>query len=128
MYMERTIIKTDNAPAAAAAYSQAVKANGFVFVSGQLGLDPGTGKLSGGSAGAQSETALRNIQAILEAAGSALSKIVKCTVLLADIADYAEVNGVYATFFAKDPPARAAYAVGNLPLDARVEIEAIALA
>lgn len=126
--MERTIVKTDKAPAAVAAYSQAVKANGFIFVSGQLGLDPGTGTLRGGGAAAQSETALRNIQAILEAAGSAMDKVVKCTVLLADIADYAEVNGVYAAFFTKDPPARAAYAVGNLPLGARVEIEVIALA
>ena len=125
--MEKKVIQTDKAPAAVAAYSQAIKANGFIFVSGQIGLEPATGKLSGGTAAEQTMTALRNISAILEAAGSGMDKVVKCTVLLDSIADYPEVNNVYSRFFPKDPPARAAYAVGKLPLGALVEIEAIAL-
>jgi 2-iminobutanoate/2-iminopropanoate deaminase len=126
--MRKTVIKTDSAPAAVAAYSQAVMANGFIFVSGQLGLDPRTGKLPGVTAAEQAGQALRNIQAILEAAGSGMEAVVKCTVLLASMDDFKSVNGVYAGFFQKDPPARAAYAVGGLPLGALVEIEAIALA
>lgn len=126
--MERTVISTKNAPPAVAAYSQAIRANGFVFVSGQVALDPATGTLTGGSAAAQAEQALCNMRAILEAAGSSMDKVVKCTVLLDDIADYPEVNKAYAVFFPNDAPARAAYAVGKLPLGALVEIEAIALA
>jgi 2-iminobutanoate/2-iminopropanoate deaminase len=125
--MEKKVIKTDRAPAAVAAYSQAIKANGFIFVSGQLGLDPATGKLAGGTAAEQAMTALRNMSSILEAAGSGMDKVVKCTVLLDSIADYPDVNAVYSRFFPKDPPARAAYAVVKLPLGALVEIEAIAL-
>jgi 2-iminobutanoate/2-iminopropanoate deaminase len=126
--MEKTVIKTNNAPAAVAAYSQAIKANGFIFVSGQVGLDPETGKLAGGTAAEQAQKALQNISAILEAAGSGMDKVVKCTVLLDSIADYPDVNTIYARFFPRDPPARASYAVGKLPLGALVEIEAIALA
>ena len=126
--MDRTVISTSNAPAAVAAYSQAISANGFIFVSGQVALDPKTGKLEGTTASEQTERALLNVRAILEAAGSAMNSVVKCTVLLNDIADYAEVNRAYADFFPVDPPARAAYAVGKLPLGALVEIEVIALA
>jgi 2-iminobutanoate/2-iminopropanoate deaminase len=126
--MEKKVIKTDKAPAAVAAYSQAIKANGFIFVSGQIGLDPATGKLAGSTAAQQAMKALCNISAILEAAGSGMDNVVKCTVLLDSIADYSEVNAVYSRFFPLDPPARAAYAVGKLPLGALVEIEAIALA
>jgi len=125
--MKKSVIKTDKAPAAVAAYSQAIKANGFIFVSGQLGLDPATGKLGGGNAAEQAMSALRNLSAILDAAGSGMDKVVKCTVLLDSIADYPDVNAVYSHFFPRDPPARAAYAVGKLPLGALVEIEAIAL-
>jgi 2-iminobutanoate/2-iminopropanoate deaminase len=125
--MGKKVIKTDKAPAAVAVYSQAIKANGFIFVSGQIGLDPATGKLAGGTAAEQAMTALCNISAILEAAGSGMDKVVKCTVLLDSIADYPDVNAVYSRFFTTDPPARAAYAVGKLPLGALVEIEAIAI-
>jgi 2-iminobutanoate/2-iminopropanoate deaminase len=126
--MEKTVIKTNNAPAAVAAYSQAIQANGFIFVSGQLGLDPETGKLKGNTAAEQAQKALQNVSVILDAAGSGMNNVVKCTVLLDSIADYPDVNAVYSRFFPSDPPARAAYAVGKLPLGALVEIEAIALA
>ena len=126
--MEKTVIKTKNAPAAVAAYSQAIKANGFIFVSGQVGLDPEKGKLTGNTAAEQAQKALQNISAILEAAGSGMDNVVKCTVLLDSITDYPDVNAIYARFFPRDPPARASYAVGKLPLGALVEIEAIALA
>lgn len=126
--MERTVITASGAPAAVGAYSQAIKANGFIFVSGQLGLDPATGKLTGTTAADQARQALANISAILEHAGSGMRRVVKCTVLLGSIGDFAAVNAVYAGFFPIDPPARAAYAVGGLPLGALVEIEAIALA
>jgi 2-iminobutanoate/2-iminopropanoate deaminase len=126
--MDRTVLQTANAPAAIGAYSQAIRANGFIFLSGQLGLDPHSGALAGNSAAEQARQALNNISAILDAAGSGMDRVVKCTVLLDSIGDFAEVNAVYAGFFPKDPPARAAYAAGKLPLGALVEIEAIALA
>ncbi|MBN1496194.1 MAG: hypothetical protein JXA07_05455 [Spirochaetes bacterium] len=126
--MDRTVIATPGAPAAIGAYSQAIRANGFIFVSGQLGIDPVSGKLSAMTPAEQARQALANIAAILEAAGSGLDRAVKCTVLLDSIGDFADVNAVYAGFFPNDPPARAAYAVGKLPLGALVEIEAIALA
>jgi 2-iminobutanoate/2-iminopropanoate deaminase len=126
--MEKTIISTQDAPAAVGPYSQAVEGNGLIFVSGQLGLVPGTGKFVEGGVVEQAKQALDNLAAILTAAGSGLDKVVKTTVLLDDMSDFAAVNEVYAARFVSDPPARAAFAVATLPLHGLVEIEAIALA
>lgn len=125
--MTRDVIATDAAPAAVGPYSQAVRANGFVFVAGQLGVLPGTTSFAGDSVGAQTRQALTNMQAILEAAGTDLAHVVKCTVYLADISIFGEMNDAYATFFPDAPPARAAFAVKDLPLGGLVEIEAFAV-
>lgn len=124
--MSREIVHTENAPGAVGPYSQAVIANGMVFTAGQVGLAPGSKTLPDGIE-AQTRQALENVKAILEAAGTDLSKAVKATVFLADINDFAAMNGVYAEFFPENPPARSAFEVANLPLGARVEIEMIAL-
>ncbi len=118
-------IKTASAPSAIASYSQAIDAHGLVFVAGQVGIDPATGELVDGLA-AQAERALRNIAAILDAAGLAMADVVKTTCLLASIDDYAAFNDVYARFVGDPPPARAAFAVAALPRGALVEIEAVA--
>lgn len=119
-------VKTDKAPAAIGPYSQAVKVGNFVFTSGQLGIDPQTGKLEG-DIKAQTRQALLNLQRVLEAAGSGLDRVVKTTVFLADINEFADMNEVYATFFQKMPPARSAVQAANLPKGAKVEIEAVAV-
>jgi 2-iminobutanoate/2-iminopropanoate deaminase len=124
--MVKEIISTDKAPAAVGPYSQAVRAGAFVFTAGQLGLVPGTREFAGPDAAAQTRQALENLKAILEAGGSCLRHVVKVTVFLQDIADWPQVNAVYAEFFAEDPPARSAVQVAALPLGARVEIEAVA--
>lgn len=126
--MKKEVLFTPNAPAAVAAYSQAIRANGFIFVSGQLGLDPATGAMVGGTVAEQARQALNNISAILAAAGSGMERVVKCTVLMVSMDDFSSINAEYSRFFPADPPARAAYAVAALPLVALVEIEAIALA
>ena len=118
-------IKTDKAPAAIGPYSQAVKSNGFVFCSGQLAINPETGKVEG-DVQEQTKTLLTNMGNILAEAGSSLDKVVKTTVFLADIKDFAAVNEVYATFFKDIPPARSAFQVANLPLGGLIEVEAIA--
>jgi len=125
--MSRTVISSPNAPKAIGPYSQGIKANGFVFVSGQLGLDPQTGNLKEGLE-AQTQRALENIGEILKAAGSSYSNVVKTTILLKDINDFAKVNQIYETFFPKEAPARATYAVAGLPKGGLVEIEAVATA
>jgi len=125
--MSREVIATLHAPAAVGAYSQAIAANGFVFVSGQLGLRPETKQFAGDTVAAQTEQALLNMAAILEAAGSDLAHVVKVNVLLTDISTFAEMNEVYRTFFPVDPPARMTYAVRDLPLDVLVEIDAVAV-
>jgi 2-iminobutanoate/2-iminopropanoate deaminase len=125
---DRTVITSGGAPAAIGPYSQAVLAGGFVFVSGQIPLDPATGQLVDGGAAAQAERALASLRAVLEAAGSGLHRVVKTTIFLADLADFAEVNAVYARFFPAEPPARATVQVGALPRGAAIEIEAVALA
>ncbi len=122
----KEIISTGSAPAAVGPYSQAVKAGGFLFVSGQLGLDPVTGKMVEGGIEGQTERALGNLSAILAAAGVDIGSVVKTTVLLASIEDFAAMNKVYQGYFPGDPPARAAFEVGNLPLGGLVEIEAVA--
>ncbi len=120
-------ISTTQAPGAVGPYSQAVAANGMLFVSGQLGLDPATGKFVEGGVEAQTERALDNMEAILKAAGLGFNDVVKTTVLLASMDDFAAVNAVYAGRFPENPPARAAFAVKTLPLQGLVEIEAIAV-
>ncbi|MBQ9635114.1 MAG: RidA family protein [Acidaminococcaceae bacterium] len=124
--MAKTVVATKNAPGAIGPYSQAIKANGFVFASGQLGLDPATGDFAKGGIEAQTRQSLTNVKNVLEAAGSGLDKIVKTTVFLKDISDFAAMNGVYSEFFAAECPARSAVQVAALPKDGMVEIEVIA--
>jgi 2-iminobutanoate/2-iminopropanoate deaminase len=123
----RQQVQTKNAPAAIGPYSQAIKANGFVYVSGQIPIDPETGEFVSGGIAEQTDRVLRNLAAILEASGSSLDQVVKTTVFLADMKEFAGMNEVYATFFSGPPPARATVAAAGLPRDARVEIEAVAL-
>ena len=123
----KTRIHTDKAPAAIGPYSQAVLAGDFLYVSGQLPLDPVSGAMAGDTAAEQAEQSIRNLSAILEAAGMTLDDVIKTTVLLADIADFAAVNEVYAKHFTGAVlPARAAFAVRDLPKGAKVEIELVA--
>ena len=124
--MAKIIIATKNAPGAIGPYSQGIKANGFVFASGQIGLEPATGELVKGGIEEQSRQALLNVKNVLEAAGSSLDKVVKTTVFLKDINDFATMNAVYSEFFKADCPARSAVQVAALPKNARVEIEVIA--
>ena len=121
-------IKTSSAPAAIGPYSQAIVANGLVFVSGQIPLDPETNQLVEGDIVVQTHRVLKNLQAVLLAAGSSLEKAVKTTVFLADMADFGRMNEVYAAYFMETPPARATVQAARLPRDVRVEIELIALA
>ncbi len=120
-------IETQNAPSAIGPYSQAVAANGFVFISGQMPVDPATGEMCQGTIGELTECALHNAQAIAKEAGTDLSKAVKTTVFLTDINDFAEVNEAYAAFFTGITPARSCFAVASLPKQARVEIEVICM-
>lgn len=121
------IIHTTGAPKAIGPYSQAVVAGGFVFCCGQGPIDPATGQVTGTEIAAQTERVLKNLEAVLEAAGSSLSRVVKTTVYLKDLNDFKRMNEVYARFFPKDPPARATIEAARLPLDTLVEIDAIAL-
>ena len=123
----KKIIQTKHAPAAVGPYSQAVESRGVLFVSGQLGIDPATGSMVSGGIREQTGRLLQNLKAVLNSAGYNLSDVVKCTVYLKDINDFQAMNEVYATFFETDPPARAAFQVAALPLDALVEIEAVAV-
>jgi 2-iminobutanoate/2-iminopropanoate deaminase len=123
--MTRQAIQTSGAPAAIGAYSQAIASGDLVFCSGQVGLDPATGQLVEGVE-AQAERALRNLAAVLDAAGVGFADVVKTTIFLADVADFTAVNGIYSTFMPDPPPARSTIGVGALPRGARVEIEAIA--
>jgi len=124
--MAKNIIATKNAPGAIGPYSQGIKANGFVFASGQIGLDPATGEFVKGGIAEQSRQVLLNVTNLLEAAGSGLDKVVKTTVFLKDINDFAAMNAVYSEFFKTDCPARSAVQVAALPKGALVEIEVIA--
>jgi 2-iminobutanoate/2-iminopropanoate deaminase len=121
-------IQTGTAPAAIGPYSQAVIAGGFVFVSGQIPIDPATGEFVPGGVAEQTEQVMRNLTSILSAAGSSIKDVVKTTVFLADMGDFAAMNGVYGRYFPEDPPARATVQAARLPRDARVEIEVVALA
>ena len=120
-------ISTEKAPAAIGPYSQAVKAGDTIYVSGQLPIDPATGAFAGDDITAQTRQSLTNIRSILEAAGADMSKVLKTTVLLKNIADFAAMNEVYAQFFCEPYPARAAFQVAALPKDALVEIECVAV-
>lgn len=122
----KKVIATTAAPAAIGPYSQAIEAGGTLYVSGQLPIDPSTGTMPGTTA-AQTEQALRNIGAILSAAGYTADDVVKSTVLLADMNDFAEMNEAYGRFYGKNPPARVCYEVSRLPKEARVEIETVAV-
>jgi len=123
----KSVICTDRAPAALGPYSQAIKAGNTVYVSGQIGIVPGTKDFASPDVEGQTEQVLKNMGAILDAAGANYKNVVKTTILLADIGDFAKVNAIYAKYFTEQPPARATYAVKDLPLGARVEIEAIAV-
>jgi 2-iminobutanoate/2-iminopropanoate deaminase len=123
----RQVVATDNAPRAIGPYSQAIKANGFIFVSGQIALDPGTQQLIQGDVAAQAERVLQNLSAILTAAGSSLAQVVKTTVFLKSMSDFAAMNEVYARYFGDAPPARSTVAAAGLPRDVLVEIDIIAL-
>lgn len=125
--MNREIVATDKAPGAVGPYSQAVRAGDFVFTAGQIPLDPITGHMVEGGIEAQARQALTNVSAVLEAAGTSLSNVVKTTVFLADMSEFQAMNGVYAEFFPDAPPARSAVQAAALPLGARIEIETIAI-
>ena len=124
----RQVVATDNAPKAIGPYSQAIKANGFIFVSGQIPLDPATQQLIDGDVAAQTERVLQNLSAILTAAGSSLAQVVKTTVFLKYMDNFGAMNEVYARYFADAPPARSTVAAAGLPRDVLVEIDVIALA
>jgi 2-iminobutanoate/2-iminopropanoate deaminase len=122
----RKIIKTDKAPQAIGPYSQAVEAGGFVFVSGQIPIDPKTGNVVQADIKAQAKLVMENAQAILEAAGCGMPNVVRTTIYLKNISDFAAVNEVYAGFFPSDPPARATVEVSRLPKDVALEIDLVA--
>ncbi len=123
----KRIISTTNAPAAVGPYSQAVEVNGTLYISGQVPLEPETGKMVEGGIKEQTEQVMKNIEAILKEAGYTFSDVIKSTCLLANIEDFKVMNEVYASYYSKNPPARAAFAVKDLPLGALVEIETIAV-
>ena len=125
--MKREVVSTSDAPKAIGPYSQAIKANGFLFCSGQIPANPETGELVSGSITEQTHQCLKNLKAIIEAAGSSMSSIVKVSVFLKNMDDFGEMNEEYAKWFPVDPPARAAVEVARLPKDVGVEIEAIVI-
>ena len=125
--MTRRIIRTDNAPGAVGPYSQATSTEQLLFTAGQIPLDPATGNMVDGDIQAQTRRVLENLQAVLEAGGAGLDTVMKTTVFLQDMGEFAQMNQVYAEFFPDNPPARSAVQVAALPLGARVEIEAVAL-
>lgn len=126
--MEKEAIATDRAPAAIGPYSQAIRTGGLIFTAGQLGIDPATKQLAGPDIESQARQALANLQAVLEAAGSCLEHVVKTSVFVIDLGEFARLNAVYGTFFPGVPPARSTVQVAALPAGGRVEIEAIAVA
>ncbi|HEY1730684.1 MAG TPA: RidA family protein [Terriglobales bacterium] len=124
----REVIATNDAPKAIGPYSQAIKANGFVFISGQIPLDPATQQLIEGDVAAQTERVLQNLSGILKAAGSSLENVVRCGVFLKSMADFAAMNEVYGRYFTQTPPARSTVEVSRLPKDVLVEIDIVAIA
>jgi 2-iminobutanoate/2-iminopropanoate deaminase len=124
----REVISTENAPRALGPYSQAIRANGLVFLSGQVAIDPATGYVVEGGVTQQTERILENLKAVLEAAGSSLESVVKTTVYLKSIGDFSKMNDIYGRYFPSNPPARSTVEVSRLPRDVGVEIDAIAIA
>jgi 2-iminobutanoate/2-iminopropanoate deaminase len=124
----RDVISTNDAPKAIGPYSQAIRGNGFVFVSGQVAIDPATQQVIEGDVAAQTERVLKNLTAILQAAGTSLEKVVRSTVFLKNMGDFTAMNEVYGKFFTSAPPARSTVEVARLPKDVLVEIDVIALA
>jgi len=123
----REVISTSGAPKAIGPYSQAIRANGFVFISGQVAIDPATQQVIDGDVAAQTDRVLKNLSAILEAAGGGLEKVVRSTVFLKNMGDFAAMNEVYGKYFKDDPPARSTVEVARLPKDVLIEIDVIAL-
>jgi len=126
--MDRKTVQTDDAPQAIGPYSQAVRAGSLIFLSGQIGLDPGTGEMAGGDVAAQMRQVLKNIAAVLEAGGSGLDRVVKSTIYLRRMSDFPGVNEIYGEVFQPPYPARSTVAVAGLPLDAEVEMDVVAIA
>ncbi len=124
---QRQVVSTGKAPSAIGPYSQAVVASGLVFCSGQVAIDPATGSLVEGGVSEQCEQVLKNLGAVLDAAGASFASVVKTTIFLADLEDFQVVNAIYGKRFGEEPPARATVEVSRLPLDVRVEIDAIAI-
>lgn len=127
MATERTVVLTDQAPSAIGPYSQGMIAGDLVFCSGQVPIDPQTGQIVSGSIEDETRRVLDNVRGVLEAAGTSLDRIVKTTIFLADMNDFAAVNAIYGSYFVQEPPARSTVQVARLPRDVRIEIEAIAL-
>ena len=123
----KMIISTPKAPAAIGPYSQAIRSNGLLFISGQIPIDPESGELIKGDAGEQAERVLKNLQAILEAAGMGLEDVVKTTLYLRSLGNFEKVNSIYERYFPNNPPARSTVEVSRLPKDAEIEIEAVAI-
>jgi len=123
----REIVKTDDAPQVLGPYSQAIKANGFVFLSGQTALHPGTGQMVGQDIKTQTKRVMDNLKAVLEAAGSSLEKVVKCSVFLKDMNDFGPMNEEYGSYFKELPPARTTVQIAKLPRDALIEVDMIAM-
>lgn len=128
MSIDRRVVATPSAPRAIGPYSQAIVAGGLVFTAGQIALDPGTGAMvGGGNAALETERCLKNLEAVLTAAGSSLAHVVRCDVFVADLSDFAVVNEAYGRFFPTSPPARVTVQAARLPKNARVEIAAVAV-
>ena len=127
MSIKREIVKTKNAPAAVGPYSQAVRVGSFIYTAGQIALIPETGQLIEGGIEAQARQVMQNLAAVLEASGSSLASVVKTTIYVTNLAEFATINQVYGSFFSSDPPARSTVQVAALPLGANVEIEVVAL-
>jgi 2-iminobutanoate/2-iminopropanoate deaminase len=125
--MQKQIVVAEKAPKAIGPYSAGVKAGSFIYTAGQLGIDPGTGAFVDGGIEAETSQAIKNLRAVLEAAGTSLNNVVKTTVYLRDMNDFAVMNGVYAEFFTENYPARSAVQVARLPKDGAIEIEAVAI-
>jgi 2-iminobutanoate/2-iminopropanoate deaminase len=124
----REVIATDQAPQAIGPYSQAIRAQGLIFTSGQIPIDPANSQIVAGDVGAQTDRVLKNLAAVLQASGSTLEKVLRCTVYLKNMADFAAMNDVYGRYFKQEPPARSTVEVARLPKDVLVEIDVIALA
>jgi 2-iminobutanoate/2-iminopropanoate deaminase len=124
----REVIATEQAPQAIGPYSQAIRAQGLIFTSGQIAIDPATAQIIAGNVSAQTDRVLKNLSAILQASGSSLEKVLRCTVFLKNMGDFAAMNEVYGGYFQQEPPARSTVEVARLPKDVLIEIDVIALA